>query len=219
MIKRFLALIYFLFHKCFTKDVYKKNMGWWFFVNGDSKYLSTHNLTSESLVFDVGGYTGVFTDLLIKRYNPYLYVFEPVKEYYEILEKKYANNEKVKIFRFGLGPKNENVAINLEGDKSSLFIKSGVTERIELRDIADFCKKEKVEKIDLISINIEGGEYPLIKRMIQTGVINKCEFLQVQFHVFIKNADTMRPEIIKMLKNTHTHIFEFPFIWDGFKLK
>jgi FkbM family methyltransferase len=194
-------------------------MGWWFFIDGDSKYLATHDLTSESLVFDVGGYTGVFTDKLVKKYDPYIYVFEPVKEYYEILEAKYVSNKKVKIFRFGLGPKDEKVNIMLEGDKSSLFIESEVAEKIELRDIDKFCKTAKIKSIDLISINIEGGEYPLLQKMLKSGVVKKCKFLQVQFHTFIEDADKMRPEIIKNLLETHTHEFSFPFIWDGFKLK
>jgi len=40
-----------------------------------------------------------------------MYIFEPVVEYYDILENKYKNNPKIKIFNFGLSNKNEEIHI------------------------------------------------------------------------------------------------------------
>lgn len=45
-----------------------------------------------------------------------MYIFEPVREYYDILKNKYRNNDKIKIFNFGLSNKNEEISIGKSHD-------------------------------------------------------------------------------------------------------
>lgn len=39
-----------------------------------------------------------------------------------------------------------------------------------------------IDDIGLMKINIEGGEYELLERMIELGIINKVKDIQIQFH-------------------------------------
>ena len=57
-----------------------------------------HNLTSDSLVFEVGGWLGYFSQAVIKEFDCAVYIFEPVKSVYDNLVEKYKNNQKVKVF-------------------------------------------------------------------------------------------------------------------------
>ena len=219
MFKRVAALFYFIFHKLVTRDEFRANMGYWFAIDGDNKYLLKHRLNSKSIVFEVGGYTGVFTGKLLKRYQPQIYVFEPVKQFVKELNRKFGKKKNVFIYDFGLGASNKQVEFNLVEDETSLYRKSEKTELVEIVDIADFVKSKKIKQIDLMSVNIEGGEYELLERIIDTGIVKRIKFIQMQFHNVVDNALVQRGELIDRLLETHEIAFSVPFVWEGFRLK
>src|SRR6478609_5702767 len=49
-------------------------------------------LNDKSIVFDLGGYEGQWTSDIYSRYNCHVYVFEPVREFYEIIKNRFKNN-------------------------------------------------------------------------------------------------------------------------------
>lgn len=198
----------------------KINLCRWFWDDGDNTHLLGYNLKSESLVFDVGGCIGNFSDKIISRFNPEIYIFEPVKPHYLILKGKYKGSEKAKIYNIGLSDKTERKQIGVKGDSSSVFVDSDRKEEIKLVDVVEFMETHNVsERIDLMSINIEGGEYSLLKRIIESGLIKRVENLQVQFHHFVPLASEMREKLLQELHKTHEAIFSYPFVWEGFRKK
>lgn len=58
--KRLLALPYYLFSKYILCDTHKAQVAKWYLHNGNEDFLTNHPLTTESIVIDVGGYTGFF---------------------------------------------------------------------------------------------------------------------------------------------------------------
>ncbi len=198
----------------------KVNLCRWFWNDGDNTHLVDHDLKRDSLVFDVGGYIGNFSDKIISKFNPQIYIFEPVKSYYLVLKDKYKDNEKVKIHNIGLSDRTRSELISVAGDASSMFVNSDEKEEIKLVDIVEFMKESHLNgTIDLLSINIEGGEYPLLKRIIESGLIKRVENLQVQFHHFIPLASKMREKLLQGLSKTHETTFSYPFVWEGFRKK
>jgi len=176
-------------------------------------------LNQKSIVFDVGGYGGEWAKKIIDRYNPFVFIFEPVPEFFNFLKNKFMNNPKIKVYNFGLYDKNSVEKMVVAGDGSSIF-KEGNKINVKMRDIADFLEKEQIGNIDLMEMNIEGCEYKLLKRMIKTEIINKCRILLIQFHDFYPNAKKLREEIRRDLKKTHfdiwthPHTLEEPFSWE-----
>ena len=219
--KRLLAYLYYLYHKKVTKNLIKSQMGYWFYMDGDNTHLANHNLNANSVVFEVGGYTGVFADKIIKKYDAYIYIFEPVLQFFEELTAKYRNNPKVKIYNFGLSNTTTKKSISIDADKSSLYKNNPAEiQNIELKDINDFLlETPNITKIDLLNINIEGGEYELLERIIKSNIIKRFDFIQVQFHNVVSDADKKRSNLIDKIKRTHNVAFSYPFVWDGFKLK
>ncbi len=215
--KIFIAYFYYLFNEYVTRNSYRSDMGKWFYLSGDVRYLANHDLNSESIVFDVGGYVGVFTDKLVHKYDSRIYVFEPVKKYLQVLKRKYKDNKNVQVFDFGLSNKTETAEINVKGDKSSRFVESAQVEKVKLVDISEFMLENKIEEVDLITINIEGGEYDLLERMLEKDLVKNFKFIQVQFHNFVESAENRHEIIISKLRETHKPTFKFPFIWEGFK--
>jgi hypothetical protein len=47
---------------------------------------------SESIVFDLGGYHGEFAEKIYNKYQCSIYVFEPVKEHFNIIRSKFSGN-------------------------------------------------------------------------------------------------------------------------------
>ena len=216
-----LKRIYFIIIYFLLKSIGLKNRAYyfskWVTYNGDEKLLIKYPLNSDSIVVDVGGYTGYFADKIIDLYHPHLIIFEPVKKYHYLLKKKYQNNPKIKLYQRGLAAKTSFDKIYLADDGTSLIKKSGRSEKIQLIDAAEFIRK--IKNVDLMSINIEGAEYQVLERLIETNLINKIKYIQVQFHSFVPGADNRRRNILKNILKTHEVYFSYPFVWESFKLK
>jgi len=57
-------------------------------------------------------------------------------------------------------------------------------EKIQIITLEKLMKDNNIEYIDLMQINIEGWEYPILEDWIKTGLIHKIKTLQIQFHPF-----------------------------------
>lgn len=181
-------------------------------------------LNQDSVVIDVGGYEGDFASELFSRYLSTVFVFEPVKKYVNHLNKRFAGNSSIKIVPYGLGAKNETLKINVMDEASSYnrsesIHKKGVEEEILIMDVVDFFNKQRINKVDLIKINIEGGEYDLLDRMIDKGYIGMCKNLQIQFHDFYPDFQKRYDRIKTELSKTHDITYNYPFVWENWKIK
>lgn len=189
----------------------------WVIDKGGEFLFFNYPLNPKSIVVDIGGYKGFFSDEIISLYDPTMYILEPVQEYFLILKNKYSKNKKVKIFNFGLSDKNTTRDIYLSGDGTSLVKEGNKSEKIKLVDTATFFKK--IGFVDLVSINIEGSEYEVLNKLVSTTLIKNIKYLQVQFHKFIPNSTMVRNRIVKLILKTHKVRYSYPFVWESFELK
>ena len=68
----------------------------------------------------------------------------------------------------------------MSNDGSSVYNKKIVSaehEVVKLIDAAEFLQKQKIENIDLMKINIEGGEYDLLTHLIDIGFIENIKII------------------------------------------
>mgnify|MGYP003114191275 CR=1 FL=1 len=190
----------------------------WFADNGDNTHRINYDLDKNSIVFDVGGYEGDFAAKIYEKYNSTVYVFEPVEEFYNLIQDRFKNVDKIKVFKYGLAAENKHVEINLDGDQSSTHtLNNSKKQTIELRKIDEVIKKLKIENIDLIKINIEGEEFPLLKYSIIKNITKKMKNIQVQFHTFINFSSQKRRAIQHKLKETHSLTYNYNFVWENWK--
>ena len=222
MLKRLLALPYYCWSKFVINDLQKAQVSLWYMHDGKQKLLTKHNLGEKSVVVDVGGYTGVFSDSIVQRYNPYIYIFEPIKEYADLLEKKYSSNQKITVVKSGVWVKTMKKTIQKSGESSSFCAQGDrldsrvVVEEISLTDISEILAKYGLSNIDLCSINIEGAEYELMEAIIDRGIINRIGTLQIQFHQNISGHTQRRKKIIKNILATHSTRYSYPYVWECF---
>lgn len=191
----------------------------WNIVSGDKNKHKNYNFNSSSIFFDVGGFTGEFTDKMIEEFDCYSFIFEPLPSHFLILEKKYIENPKVKVFNYGLLDTNstENLTEELE---SSRITNDKTSLSIEVRDIVEVINELEIENINLMKLNIEGAEYRLLDRIINSGLVAKIEAFQIQYHKEgIKNPELERFRINSELSKTHKNIWSYYFVWERWDKK
>lgn len=187
--------------------------------NGDLTHRINYDLNEDSVVFDLGGYEGWFASRIFCKYLCNIYIFEPVVEYAEFIRSRFEHANKVFVFPFGLAKKTEVVEISLLEYSSSIFKQGGIKSRIDLVNCADFFSENGIEFIDLMKINIEGGEYDLLDALIEHGLVKKIKNLQIQFHDFVPNAELRMESIQRQLSTTHKLTYQYNFIWENWQLK
>jgi FkbM family methyltransferase len=212
------AIISIIKNKWFASEQ-SKRVKPWFEANGDRTLRLDYNLNQESIVFDLGGYEGQWASDIFSRYVSIIYVFEPFLPYAQHIQDRFNRNHKIKVLAFGLGKKNEKLFLYENKDASSSFASKGKQHEIEIRNASDFIDKENIKFINLMKINIEGGEYALLEDLIDSGKVNTIENIQVQFHDFVPDARSRMKQIQEKLSLTHELTYHFEFVWENWKLK
>jgi FkbM family methyltransferase len=174
-----------------------------------------YDLNENSIVIDLGCYIGEFTKIMEDKFNCYIYSFEPIKLFHDVCVDKFKNNSKIKVYKAGLSNENKKVDFTIGGEASSMFSDEDRPEiDVDLIKIDDFLEQEKIQKVNVLKMNIEGGEYDLLEYMIKNNLTEKFENIQVQFHndVF-EGWEEKYNFIINNLTKTHhlTYKFEFKF--------
>lgn len=200
------------------KDKFTLAIRKWFKDNGDNTLRLEYSLDENSIVFDVGGFEGEFARKIYEKYKCQVYVFEPVNEFYTNIKKQFQNYKKIQVFNFGLSNENKYLNISVANDASSVYALGEKTQEIQLRSIIEFLEQSGIKSIDLMKINIEGGEFDVLPCIIKNNYINKIKNLQIQFHNFVPNAVEKRDEIRKKLIKTHEITYDYYFVWENWSL-
>lgn len=206
-----------LFPSDFDRELVK-----WFSADGDGTKRLDYDLNENSLVIDLGGYKGQFASDLFSKYLCKVMVFEPIAEFFESMQQRFAKNPKIQPFMVALGEKDKEEFFYLDNDGTSINNKSNKSEsfkrKVIFRDIEAFFKENAIESVDLIKINIEGGEYDLLEYLLEKNMITKFKNIQVQFHKYIPNSEAMMTAIQTKLAATHHLKWQYRFVWENWTL-
>ncbi len=192
----------------------------WFAVDGDKTLRLEYDLDPKCLVFDVGGYEGQWASDVFGRYGCRILVFEPIPKYAEMIRQRFLRNPHIEVFEFGLADKDQQFPFEVLGDRSSAFRHAGTPALMcELRSVTRFLKSIHNPAIQLMKVNIEGGEYPLLEELIRSGDVKTITNLQIQFHDFVERAEERMAQLHLLLAETHVLTYQFPFVWENWRLK
>jgi FkbM family methyltransferase len=191
----------------------------WRLDGGDETLRLVYPLEPRSVVLDVGGFLGDWAASIVERYGCSVLVFEPVPAHYDALRDRLRGVKGVELYPFGLSDRTERRAMAVLGNGSSAFRASGPagTVRVPFVDIAEFWSGRGLEHVDLLKVNIEGGEFPLLERMLDTGLARRCTNIQVQFHADYPDAARRRERIRVRLAETHELAWDYFFVWENWR--
>lgn len=184
--------------------------------NGHQTHMTYYDLTEDSVVMDIGGYKGVWIDQIIKRYNPNVYLIEPVSEYYEHLKKSFKDNEKVHVINCAVSNVKKDGMMYVQGDSSSIYPVSDSDKiKVNFNTIDNILNEYNLQTVDLLQVNIEGSEYDLFDYMFENNLIHIFKTIQVQFHLGIDNCIDRKNSIDLKFKETGFEVkYSYPFVWE-----
>lgn len=185
----------------------------WEHDHGDKTLRLTYDLSSDDIVWDVGGFEGQWASDLFAKYQPTIHIFEPVAAFADDIAKRFAKNTKIYVHRYGLSDHTATEPISLTGDRASTFVNDTHSEQAEFRSASSVV--DKLGTPALIKLNIEGGEYPLLEDLIHSDKIKDIRYIQVQFHDFVPDAVERMQKIQEALARTHTRTYQYPFVWEN----
>lgn len=187
----------------------------WFTAQGDDILRVNYDLNEDSVVFDVGGYEGEWSGKIFFKYQCNIHIFEPVKEFADIIENRLGHNDKVVLHRFGLSSNTKTATISLAANGSSLYRQNDHTEDINLVKAIDFLTVSNIANIDLMKINIEGAEYDLLEHLIDCSYVKHINNIQIQFHDFVPDSDNRMGKIQETLRATHYLTYQYEYVWEN----
>lgn len=124
-------------------------------------------LTPSSIIFDVGANVGAFTLLFGKICSKgHVYAFEPNPFCVSILKNHIDLNglQNISVLDMGLSDRQESATLKYSMDSLSvgsvyrILDKFDLSSEIDLITLDQFVKDNKINKIDLIKVDVEGGE-------------------------------------------------------------
>jgi FkbM family methyltransferase len=208
-----------LLEKAPHQNIHTIQVKQWFNDHGDETHRLNYDLTENSMVFDLGGYEGQWASDLFSKYCCNTYIFEPFTPFSEKIALRFKMNPKIKVYGYGLSNINTITKLTVSANTSSIYKTGPETADIQLIRADDFLKANDIQYIDLIKINIEGGEYDLLEHLIEKKLIKKFGNIQIQFHDFVPDAESRMHKIQQMLALTHKLTYQYIFVWENWSLK
>lgn len=175
----------------------------------------------DPVVIDLGAYKGEWAESIRRKYpNTFIHMIEPVPTFAQLCKKKFEGDDKAMVHQMALGGKTGRLHLNLMDDGSS-FHHGENTARIPVtvKEFSRFLKDQKLRKVTLLKMNIEGSEFGILEHILNRGIQKSIQEMHIQFHTFAPNARVRRLRIVKELLKTHRATYSFPFVWENYRLK
>jgi len=181
------------------------------------------DLAEDSVVCDVGGYLGDYAANIFCRYRSLVHVFEPVPVYCGQIRQRFGANPQIRVHEFGLAgtTREERLFWARAGSTTCMDrFKVGEPIRIRLVRATEALDELELARVDLMKVNIEGGEYELLEDLLDSGWTGRIRNLCVQFHEeVLPDAPERMRAIQARLARTHRLTFQYEFVWENWELK
>jgi FkbM family methyltransferase len=166
-------------------------------------YPQTDLVPDANIVMDIGANIGAATLYFSLLYpTAEIFAFEPLSEAYQLLDANTRSRQRVHRFPFGLFDVDEEIPLYLgaHGTVTSSVFQSSKTleasEIIRLRSVSDWLKENSIKRVDVLKIDTEGCEVPILR-----GMRDVLPFVKLIHLEYRSEAD--RKEIDRLLGDTH----------------
>ncbi len=131
-----------------------------------------------------------------------------------LLDHRFDANPSIHVHCEGVGRETREETIFLQGDASTTTHGGRTPDAesvvVRIRRITDVIDALSVRQVDLLKLNIEGGEYEVLDCLLKAGYLERITNLQVQFRSFSDDSERRRNAIQDLLRSTHTSVTAFP---------
>lgn len=177
--------------------------------------------TKKPVIFDVGCFIGNFSTNLQKRLNLeknsfYLFDANPnlkVKNF-KYYNEVFSNNIKVQNFYLNefLPSSGSSLETDIKNDLKWNFSRRIMTLsykknfkilKLKTNTLDNFCKDNKIKKIDILKIDVEGSELKVLEG--SKNILHKTNIIQIEITQNKKNFNKIKNELLIFLKKYSFH--------------
>jgi FkbM family methyltransferase len=166
-------------------------------------YPRTDLVPHARVVMDVGANIGAATLYFSLLYPAAeIFAFEPHPAAYRLLEANTRTLQRVHRHAFGLFSVDDEVPLYLGATgtaTSSVFQNSrtlDASERVKLRSVSEWLKENSIETVDVLKIDTEGCEIPILRDMRHS--LPSVKLIYLEYH-----SEADRKEVDRLLGDTH----------------
>jgi FkbM family methyltransferase len=142
-------------------------------------------------IFDVGANQGEFVALALRRLSGrdfHIHCFEPGAKAFDALRRRINNDARATLNNVALGkePGEAELFYDVEGSALASLTKRKLeyldmakSEKVTVETVDNYCAAQRIEKIDLLKIDVEGHELDVLlgaTRMLKDGAIRMLTF-------------------------------------------
>jgi galactoside 2-L-fucosyltransferase 1/2 len=175
----------------------------------------------DAVILEIGAYTGrdigVFFDQAKTRKIPVskmsFYIYEPITVALKVLMSNYKNTKNVHIMQAGVGQSTGVLCVSGTGD--AIATRLGKCQNgVPVIDVAEVL--EPLTHVDLLHINCEGCEVPIIERVlgIDRQIKNKVDAIEVQFHPQHISVEEYCRVATKLYSDGFRLTYHFAWVWE-----
>jgi len=174
----------------------------------------------QSVVVDVGAFTGGFAKTMHEKYKCIVLAFEPVKAHFEQASIACREYPRINLFNCGLGSHFRTEMFGVQSDSSGVFAGSEVKEKVIILPIVDHLRQVYAAgKFDLLKLNCEGMEYEILESLIDHKALTMFANIAAQFHTCAPDYQKRYDSIAAALSQTHELQWREPFVWEGWTIR
>lgn len=190
-----------------------------FYRNGGNDQLYDLPVSTGDLIIDAGGYKGEWTAKMMVHYGIRSEVFEPVLAYADHCKRLFTRNSYIRVHTSALGGASRITTFSLASTGTSEFLanrpcEGGKKFDAAVLDIDEFLKTLDDQPVACLKLNIEGGEYEVLERLLDTHQITRFKSLLIQFHRQPEGWEARRDLIIERLRATHDQEWCYLMVWE-----
>lgn len=170
-------------------------------------YERFYKIQEGDIVFDLGANLGFFSMTCSQRNIGHCYSFEPMPNNFSCLKKNISllkDSEKFTLINKAISDE-EKLYVPANIDQHSPHTESNYSDNSTVLNcvkLSDFAKTNKIDKIDFLKLDIEGGEYNIFEDESEFDwVLENCDHIAGELHLesFNGNRGRFKVEYLKKI--------------------
>lgn len=196
------------------------SLGDFYRAGGNDLLYAELPVSDADLVIDAGGYRGEWTAGMLTRYGCHSLIFEPVPKFAAHCSELFASNHRVQVEEAALGGESRRTSFSLSDNGTSEFLSTPQDAfTAEVHDVIAVLAGLETPTVACLKLNIEGGEYEVLERLLDTGEIKSCRSLLIQFHRQPDDWQQRYDRIVEKLNDTHEREWGYAMVWEKWCLR
>jgi FkbM family methyltransferase len=170
---------------------------------GGKQYPKVSFVSGVRAILDIGAHIGLAAVYLKATYpDAKIFSFEPDPDTFRILRKNTAQFGGIETFNYGLFDRNATARLNLGTVNETTnsigrsILNGNEFHEIALHDIGGILERENIATVDLVKIDTEGCELPILRRLRDR--LREIKVIYLEYH-----SEDCRREIDALLGETH----------------